>query len=187
MPWKRLEKRLSVPELVAAYRRRQRRIVSMVAAAARGWQWAKRSGLRADRGNQVNSNYLLGRRIVSHNGADQRSRPYDMLRTQVLRSMGSNNWDDPRRDLAHSTVRQNCNGNKFGAQYSTTAGSISRIGGHGSTKAASCRVSWFDPREGARRACLTEGLTYNQRPFRSAQEISKSWSCQVPLPKNLRS
>ena len=41
---------------------------------------------------QVNSDYLLGRRIVSHNGADQRSRPYDMLRTQVLRSMGTNEW-----------------------------------------------------------------------------------------------
>ena len=44
------------------------------------------------RETQVNSDYLLGRRIVSHNGADQRSRPYDMLRTQVLRSMGANRW-----------------------------------------------------------------------------------------------
>jgi protein-tyrosine kinase len=41
---------------------------------------------------QVNSDYLLSRRVVSHNGADQRSRPYDMLRTQVLRSMGSSGW-----------------------------------------------------------------------------------------------
>ena len=41
---------------------------------------------------QVDSDYLLGRRIVSHDGADQRARPYDMLRTQVLRSMGANSW-----------------------------------------------------------------------------------------------
>ena len=31
-------------------------------------------------------------RIVTHNGADQRSRPYDILRTQVLRSMGQGGW-----------------------------------------------------------------------------------------------
>jgi protein-tyrosine kinase len=36
---------------------------------------------------QLNSTHLESRRIVSFNGADQRSRPYDMLRTQVLQSM----------------------------------------------------------------------------------------------------
>jgi protein-tyrosine kinase len=36
---------------------------------------------------ELNSAGLLSRRIVSHNGADHRSRPYDMLRTQVLQSM----------------------------------------------------------------------------------------------------
>jgi protein-tyrosine kinase len=41
---------------------------------------------------QVSSNHLLGQRIVSHNGVDQRSRPYDMLRTQVLRSMDTSGW-----------------------------------------------------------------------------------------------
>ena len=40
----------------------------------------------------ISSPDLLSRRIVSHNGADQRSRPYDMLRTQVLRSMDENGW-----------------------------------------------------------------------------------------------
>jgi protein-tyrosine kinase len=40
----------------------------------------------------VNSTDLVSRRIVSHNGADQRSRPYDMLRTQVLRSMDEKGW-----------------------------------------------------------------------------------------------
>lgn len=41
---------------------------------------------------ELNSIHLLSRRIVSHNGADQRSRPYDMLRTQVLRSMAVKGW-----------------------------------------------------------------------------------------------
>ena len=41
---------------------------------------------------ELNSNYLISRRIVSHDGADQRSRPYDMLRTQVLQSMAVKGW-----------------------------------------------------------------------------------------------
>ena len=40
----------------------------------------------------LDSIYLASRRIVSHNGADQRSRPYDMLRTQVLQSMTAKKW-----------------------------------------------------------------------------------------------
>lgn len=35
---------------------------------------------------------LASKRIVSHDGADQRSRPYDMLRTQVLQSMTEKKW-----------------------------------------------------------------------------------------------
>ena len=35
---------------------------------------------------------LASRRIVSHNGADRRSRPYDILRTQVLQSMTAEKW-----------------------------------------------------------------------------------------------
>ena len=41
---------------------------------------------------ELNPTYLLSKRVVSHDGADQRSRPYDMLRTQVLQSMGLNGW-----------------------------------------------------------------------------------------------
>jgi Mrp family chromosome partitioning ATPase len=40
----------------------------------------------------VSSAVLLSKRIVSHNGADQRARPYDILRTQVLQSMGQKGW-----------------------------------------------------------------------------------------------
>ena len=40
----------------------------------------------------VHSAYLLSKRIVTHEGVDQRSRPYDVLRTQVLRSMGLKGW-----------------------------------------------------------------------------------------------
>ena len=40
----------------------------------------------------LNSGYLASKRIVSHNGADQRSRPYDVLRTQVLQSMVAKKW-----------------------------------------------------------------------------------------------
>lgn len=36
--------------------------------------------------------YLQSKRIVAYNGADQRSRPYDMLRTQVLQSMDVGGW-----------------------------------------------------------------------------------------------
>ena len=41
---------------------------------------------------ELNSAHLLSTRIVTHNGADPRSRPYDILRTQVLRSMGRGGW-----------------------------------------------------------------------------------------------
>jgi len=41
---------------------------------------------------ELNIGYLQSKRIVAYNGADQRSRPYDMLRTQVLQSMGVSGW-----------------------------------------------------------------------------------------------
>lgn len=41
---------------------------------------------------EINEGYLAAKRVVSHNGADQRSRPYDMLRTQVLQSMQQHGW-----------------------------------------------------------------------------------------------
>jgi protein-tyrosine kinase len=41
---------------------------------------------------EVSADHLQSKRIVAHNGADQRSRPYDMLRTQVLQSMGVGGW-----------------------------------------------------------------------------------------------
>ena len=40
----------------------------------------------------LDSVHLASRRIVSHNGADRRSRPYDILRTQVLQSMTAKKW-----------------------------------------------------------------------------------------------
>ena len=40
----------------------------------------------------LDSVHLASRRIVSHNGADRRSRPYDILRTQVLQSMIAEKW-----------------------------------------------------------------------------------------------
>ena len=40
----------------------------------------------------LDSVHLASRRIVSHNGADRRSRPYDILRTQVLQSMTAEKW-----------------------------------------------------------------------------------------------
>jgi protein-tyrosine kinase len=40
----------------------------------------------------VNPAYLLSKRIVSYDGADHRSRPYDMLRTQVLHLMDEHGW-----------------------------------------------------------------------------------------------
>ena len=36
--------------------------------------------------------WLAANRVISYDGADQRSRPYDMLRTQVLQSMSLKGW-----------------------------------------------------------------------------------------------
>ncbi len=41
---------------------------------------------------EVSADHLQSKRIVAYNGSDQRSRPYDMLRTQVLQSMGAAGW-----------------------------------------------------------------------------------------------
>src|SRR5215475_235876 len=41
---------------------------------------------------ELRKSYLLSKRIVAHDAADSRSRPYDVLRTQVLRSMDLKNW-----------------------------------------------------------------------------------------------
>ena len=40
----------------------------------------------------LNPAHLLANRVVSHDGADVRSRPYDMLRIQILASMAQNGW-----------------------------------------------------------------------------------------------
>lgn len=41
---------------------------------------------------EVNPRTLLAKRVVSHKGEDPRSRPYDMLRTQVLHVMDQRGW-----------------------------------------------------------------------------------------------
>lgn len=41
---------------------------------------------------ELNAKLLQSERVVSYDGKDQRSRPYDMLRTQILQSMDANNW-----------------------------------------------------------------------------------------------
>jgi len=41
---------------------------------------------------ELNLAHLLSKRVISHDAADQRSRPYDMLRTQVLQAMSPNGW-----------------------------------------------------------------------------------------------
>jgi Mrp family chromosome partitioning ATPase len=41
---------------------------------------------------ELSSKHLLSKRIVAHNATDQRSRPYDMLRTQALQSMEQHGW-----------------------------------------------------------------------------------------------
>lgn len=41
---------------------------------------------------ELSSGHLLANRIFSHDGTDQRSRPFDMLRTQVLQAMQLNGW-----------------------------------------------------------------------------------------------
>ena len=41
---------------------------------------------------ELNRKSLQAKRIVAYDGADRRSRPYDMLRTQVLQTMDANRW-----------------------------------------------------------------------------------------------
>jgi len=41
---------------------------------------------------QLNTGYLQSKRVIAYDGSDQRSRPYDMLRTQVLQSMTLGGW-----------------------------------------------------------------------------------------------
>ena len=52
---------------------------------------------------ELDSEFLQSQRVVAYDGKDQRSRPYDMLRTQVLQSMDANGWKvlgvtSPRQD-----------------------------------------------------------------------------------------
>lgn len=41
---------------------------------------------------KLDASHLLAHRIFAHNGADQRTRPYDILRTEVLQSMARHQW-----------------------------------------------------------------------------------------------
>jgi protein-tyrosine kinase len=41
---------------------------------------------------QLNTGYLQSKLVIAYDGSDQRSRPYDMLRTQVLQSMNVGGW-----------------------------------------------------------------------------------------------
>ena len=52
------------------------------------------SGVREHRAGEIelSAELLESKRIVSHDGKDSRSRPYDILRTQILQSMDANGW-----------------------------------------------------------------------------------------------
>jgi protein-tyrosine kinase len=50
------------------------------------------AGVAQTRGISLNTAHLESRRIVSHNVADARSKPFDMLRTQVLQAMDLKSW-----------------------------------------------------------------------------------------------
>ncbi len=52
---------------------------------------ASRVDERADE-TVLDISYLQTKRVVAYDGADQRARPYDMLRTQVLQSMSVGGW-----------------------------------------------------------------------------------------------
>jgi len=52
----------------------------------------------------LNSTYLQSNRIISHMITDPRSRPFDMLRTQILQSMDQKDW----RVLAVTSPTPNC-------------------------------------------------------------------------------
>lgn len=52
----------------------------------------------------LDSAYLQSRRVVAYDGKDLRSRPFDMLRTEILRSMGLKGW----RTLAVTSPTPSC-------------------------------------------------------------------------------
>lgn len=52
----------------------------------------------------LNHTHLESMRIISHDVMDYRSKPYDMLRTQVVREMGEKNW----RTIAVTSPTQGC-------------------------------------------------------------------------------
>jgi protein-tyrosine kinase len=41
---------------------------------------------------ELSSGYLQSKRMIAHDGKDPRSRPFDMLRTQILQSMDQKSW-----------------------------------------------------------------------------------------------
>ena len=90
----------------------------------------------------LDSIHLASRRIVSHNGADRRSRPYDILRTQVLQSMTADKWKILGVTSPNSRVWKNPDGDKPGIQYSPPTGQVRRTGRYGPAKAANSQLPW---------------------------------------------
>ena len=86
---------------------------------------------------ELNLGHLQARRIVAYNGADQRSRPYDMLRTQVLQSMGVSGW----KVLGVTSPTPGCGKTltaiNLALSIAQAAGSFGRADRLGSAKAAS--------------------------------------------------
>jgi protein-tyrosine kinase len=66
------------------------------AAARHGWEQTEEV--------ELDSAYLQSQRILAHDGQDLRSRPFDMLRTEVLRSMDLKGW----KTVAVTSPTPNC-------------------------------------------------------------------------------
>ena len=91
---------------------------------------------------EINSSDLISRRIVSHNGGDQRSRPYDMLRTQVLQSMDLNGW----KILGVTSPTPGCGKTltaiNLAFSIARQPNSCGCLSGYGSTKTPNSEQSW---------------------------------------------
>jgi protein-tyrosine kinase len=70
--------------------------------ASRGFATARRGGEQTQ--VELDSAYLQSQRIVAYDGQDFRARPFDMLRTEVLRSMDLKDW----KTVAVTSPTPNC-------------------------------------------------------------------------------